>query len=529
MGTRVNLDAMIQRADFATADGEYTMDLFQNFTVSNLEPGSPVRQLLRKPDFQRETYHWTPTQVATFLASFLDNELIPSLILWKSQSFIFVIDGGHRLSALRAWIEDDYGDGPISRSFYGDGISDEQKRNAKKTRTLVESKVGRFAKMKGVVANNVNGSEAEIKRAHLLFTRGLNLQWVQGTASVAESSFFKINSQGTPLDDTEELLLRNRKKPIAIGARAVVRSGSGHKYWSAFSPERQRDIEQAAEQLHRVIFKPEVDSPVKTLDLPLGGSVSPIDALSLLLEFLSICDSSQQVIKGVASYPDDEDGSATATVLRNAASVARRITGNEKGSLGLHPAVYFYNERGKHSRFLFLGMALLLSRKIRDNDGGFFMKFTKARAEMESFLVENKSLIGILLQNMSKQTRVTKMRDLFDFLVTKFYERALSVANSTPLPPIVSIESAIEHLGARGRILDIKTAATSVTFSEEAKSAVYVRKAIATAMKCSICGGLLDATKSVSYDHVTRVREGGLGDPENGDLVHPYCNQSVKN
>jgi hypothetical protein len=28
--------------------------------------------------------------------------------------YIFVIDGGHRLSALRAWMEDDYGDGTIS-------------------------------------------------------------------------------------------------------------------------------------------------------------------------------------------------------------------------------------------------------------------------------------------------------------------------------------------------------------------------------------------------------------------------------
>lgn len=117
MATRVNLDAMIQRADFASEEGEYTLDLFQNFNISNLEAGSPVRGLLRKPDFQRETNHWSPSQVATFIASFLDNELIPSLILWKSSSYIFVIDGGHRLSALRAWIEDDFGDGHISQAF----------------------------------------------------------------------------------------------------------------------------------------------------------------------------------------------------------------------------------------------------------------------------------------------------------------------------------------------------------------------------------------------------------------------------
>lgn len=517
MGTRVNLDAMIQRADFATEDGEYTMDLFQNFNMSNLDTGSPVRSLLRKPDFQRETNHWTPAQVTTFIASFLDNELIPSLILWKSSSFIFVIDGGHRLSALRAWIEDDYGDGSISQAFYGGEISDDQKRLARRTRQMVESRVGRFSKLKSMVGSANSGSEVDLKRAHLLFTRGLNLQWVQGTASVAETSFFKINSQGTPLDDTEELLLRNRKKPIAIGARAILRAGGGHKYWSAFSAEAQDAIEAAAKQLFEVLFDPEVFQPIKTLDLPLGGSVSPLDALSLLIEFLSIADSTQTLTKGIAGYDDDPDGSSTVSVLQSALSVAKRFTGNSNGSLGLHPAVYFYNERGKHSRFLFLGMVLLISRKMKDNDSSFFAKFTKARALLEKFLIDNKSLIGILLQNMSKQTRVSKMRDLYMFLIEKFSAEE-----------VVTVEQAIEHLGARGRILDITTAVNNTQFSDETKSALFVRRALSSAIKCSICQGLLDPAKFVSYDHKTPVREGGTGDVTNGDLVHPYCNQSVK-
>lgn len=508
---------MIQRADFASEDGEYTMDLFQNFNVSNLESGSPVRGLLRKPDFQRETNHWTPSQITTFIASFLDNELIPSLILWKSSSYIFVIDGGHRLSALRAWIEDDYGDLHISQAFYGGEISDDQKSVARRTRSLVESKVGRFSKLKSLITNPNSGSDVDRRRAHILFTRGLNLQWVQGTASVAETSFFKINSQGTPLDDTEELLLRNRKKPIAIGARAILRAGSGHKYWSAFKPEAQSSIESAAKNLKEVLFDPEVTQPLKTLDLPLGGSVSPIEALSLLIELLSISDSTQTLTKGISAYDDDADGSSTVSVLKNALQVARRITGNSNGSLGLHPAVYFYNERGKHSRFLFLGMTLLISRKIKDNDSEFFLKFTKARERMELFLIENKSLIGILLQNMSKQTRVSKMRDLHLFLIEKYSKNEY-----------FKLEEAIEHLGARGRIIDITTAVQNTSFSDDTKSALYIKKALNSAIKCSICGGLLDAEKSVSYDHITPVRDGGTGDVSNGDLVHPYCNQSIK-
>lgn len=80
MPPRVNLDAMIPRADFATQDQEFTMQLFKDFPIANLEDSSSVRKLLRKPDFQRETNHWSPDQLVTLIESFLDNQLIPALI-----------------------------------------------------------------------------------------------------------------------------------------------------------------------------------------------------------------------------------------------------------------------------------------------------------------------------------------------------------------------------------------------------------------------------------------------------------------
>lgn len=233
---RVTMDAMIPREDFAVEGEKFVLDLFPAFPVSYLARDNPILKLLRKPDFQRETNHWTSEQVATFVASFLDNEVIPSLILWKSQSFVFVIDGGHRLSALRAWMEDDYGDRAVSTLFYGADISEDQKRIAKRTRNLIEAKIGTFKALQDLVGNP-SATEEQKRRANLLFTRTLAVQWIQGSASVAETSFFKINSQGTPLDETETLLIENRRKPIAISARAILRAGAGHKYWSAFPPD----------------------------------------------------------------------------------------------------------------------------------------------------------------------------------------------------------------------------------------------------------------------------------------------------
>lgn len=521
---RTNLDAMIQRADFADLGDDFTMDLFQNFPITNLEKGSPILSLLRKPDFQRETNHWTPLQVQTFIASFLDNELIPSLILWKSPTHIFVIDGGHRLSALRAWMEDDYGDGAISKAFYGSDIPETQKKSAQRTRRLIENSIGRYSTLKASLSEKAALSEIADKRARNLFTRSLNLQWVQGSPSVAETSFFKINSQGTPLDDTEEMLLRNRRRPVAIGARAVVRSGFGHKYWSSFPMITQEAIEKHAENLFRVLFRPEIDEPIKSLDLPLAGTASPIDALSILIELIAICDLIKRhqtipsdIRKGLEGFPNDLDGSLTIRVLENTTGLLQRITGNGKGSLGLHPAVYFYNDKGKHSRFLFLGTILLFAEKLANNDSQFFQKFTQARELIEDFLIENKGILNLVLQNVSKNVRVTKVRDLLDKLVTAY-------SDGTEF----SLQQALEGLGARGRVLDISNAEGPKKFSDDSKSAIYLRTAIQQALKCPICSGLLDVSKSVSYDHITPVREGGLGTEDNGQLSHPYCNQSVK-
>ena len=157
MAKRVNLDAMIPREDFAVQGEETTVDLLRDFPITYLEPNAPILKLLRKPDFQRETNHWTPDQVVTFIASFLDSEVIPSLILWKSSTYIFVIDGGHRLSALRAWMEDDYGDGPHSSAFYKSEISDDQRKTAKRTRDLIEKTIGRFTTLKNSVDSTAGG------------------------------------------------------------------------------------------------------------------------------------------------------------------------------------------------------------------------------------------------------------------------------------------------------------------------------------------------------------------------------------
>lgn len=105
----VNLDALIPRDDFAVDESPSKATPLDRINMAHLD-GHFFAGDLRKPDFQRETAQWTPAKVGDLIRSFLDADLIPAIILWRAGASIFVIDGAHRLSAMLAWVLDDYGD-----------------------------------------------------------------------------------------------------------------------------------------------------------------------------------------------------------------------------------------------------------------------------------------------------------------------------------------------------------------------------------------------------------------------------------
>ncbi len=520
MAQTVVLDSMIQRDDFAVEGPALdSADAIPSLSVESLSKTGMLIPIFRKPDFQRETNHWTPSQVVAFLESFLDNELIPSIILWRSSSYVFVIDGGHRLSALRAWIEDDYGDKDVSIKYYSSEISENQKKLAQKTRRLIEDKIGRYETLKDALINPEKYDPMKVRRARIMATRSLSLQWVNGDAEKAESSFFKINTLGTPLDKSEEYLLRNRRKAIAIAARSIVRAGTGHKYWSKFDGEIQGDIVEFSKKIHSIIFDPEVKNPIKTLDLPLGGNKSPLNAIELLMNLLSITSVKNENLKGKhLTSEDDVDGSKTIAALKDCEKVLSRITGNDASSLGLHPAVYFYSERGRHIPDLLLGVVSIFSLAIRNNNKGFFKKFTERRSRIEAYFIEKKALITQALQIPRSVDRAARVSDL----IKHFVEASEEVAFDDEAVVSVIAPNSISRLVA------ITQKSQSKEFGSETKSMIYIRESLKNAILCPGCKGYVDPSKSVSYDHILPVREGGLGDADNGQLMHPYCNSGIK-
>jgi hypothetical protein len=514
----VNLDAMIKREDFAASDDVTTFETVSTISLRDFTSGGLIGPSLRKPDFQRETNHWVPEQVVSLLECFVNGDLIPSVILWQSPTYLFVIDGGHRLSVLRAWVEDDYGDGAISQAFFGYQMSDDQRKAAERTRELVAERVGKWQHFQAR-SSETNLDQQERKKLNAVVSRGIPIQWVRGDADKAESSFFKINTRGTPLDDLEELLLSNRRKPVPIAARAIIRAGKGHRYWSGFEADVATKIEEAAKNLHAALFDPELQKPIKTLDLPLGGPKGVRTALQVLIDVILIAirghDGSPRV---VSDQDDDHDGSATVLVLTKTLALMRRITGNDCGSLGLHPAVYFYGPTGRHSGAMFMGTLTLIARKLANNDGTFFKKFTSVRANLESVLIEHKDLIATILQKHSSRARSDRYANVLDQTIDRL------IAGQ-----VITERDLVAFAGLDGKIVTGTVDSAPVRFTDEIKSEVFIDTALRSAVKCPICGGYLDTVKSVSYDHVQRVQDGGKGAASNLQLTHPYCNQSTKN
>lgn len=253
------------------------------------------------------------------------------------------------------------------------------------------------------------------------------------------------------------------------------------------------------------------------MDLPVGGTVSPVDALKMLLDLFTIMRRQKDTHKTVNNLENDLDGSLTLQLLKDFRRLVRRITGNDGASLGLHPAVYFYDHKGRHSRFLFLGVIKTIAEALINNDKGFFKAFTNSREKLEAALISKKSMINQALANVDSKSRIDKISNLIKMSV-KDINADKEITNKI----------IINYLGLDGTVSELTLISPPTSFSRQTKSAVFMKQSLETALSCDGCKGRIDPSKSVSYDHITRVRDGGKGTEENLQLLHPYCNTAIK-
>ena len=97
----------------------------------------------------------------------------------------------------------------------------------------------------------------------------------------------------------------------------------------------------------------------------------------------------------------------------------------------------------------------------------------------------------------------------------------------TPSEVITELINTAEFAYLTPAVAENEIAGTK-NFSDETKSAAFIREALNGAVRCRICGGYMHRN-SITIDHIMRKQDGGTGSPDNAQLAHPYCNTTLKN
>lgn len=490
MSHRVNLDALIRRENFeAIVESSSTDagDEAPKLKIVELEESSFLYRLLRKPDFQRTTAHWPPEKVTGFLKSFLGGDLIPSIILWRSRTSgnIFVIDGAHRLSALLAWVHDDYGDGQLSKKFTEGYMPPEQSQAATETRRLVNETLGSYADIK-------HGSNPSLERAQYASTiaaGGVTLQWVRGDASRAYRSFHTINTEQTPIGNLEIRLIRDRRCANAMATRALIGAGTGQYFASSFSDSNKAAIKAVAKGVYDDLFTPPLETPIKTLDLPVAGRSYSSDTVQLILdvvEFINAPKGTEKkrlkrgAVRDILAPPmtEDIDGSATLQFLQQFRRISSRIAGMAPEPLGLHPAVYFYSATGNYQPTAFLAAVSMVDDLVTTST---LNEFCLVRQQFEDLLIKHKIYINLIVRKYGAGHRGLNA-------LSRLYSHVLGglLQGKTEAEIIPALQED-ENLSFLGPIVDYDKG-TRKEFTKELKSKVFLREALEKAVACGICG-----------------------------------------
>ena len=283
---KVNLDALIRREDFESGSAESAGGKEPIFKIEDLSHDRMYSRVLRKPDFQRTTNNWTPEMIVDLVKSWLDGKLVPALILWHSKDSgkVFIVDGAHRLSALIGWVNDDYGDGVISREVFDD-ITPAQAKFHRQTQELMAQEVGAYKELYSAGLNPPPNADPErVRRGRAIATVQPAIQRVEGDAQTAEMSFLKINSNPATIDPTDLDVIRARRKPNAIATRALMRAGT--EYFSKLP--KATEIEDLAKEVHDIVFGPVLEITTQSPDIPRAGQPYSNEAFKMVLDMVNM-------------------------------------------------------------------------------------------------------------------------------------------------------------------------------------------------------------------------------------------------
>ncbi len=510
---------------------------------------------IRKPDFQRETNAWTPEQCVKFLESVVRGRIIPSIILWESEESgrIFVLDGAHRLSVIRAWMVNDWGD--REDKYYERKDKEKVSLTATKTRELVKNTIGSFKNFEeafnereALIDNDESPKSKMTEWRYLqatfyakafLSNKSLYAQWVVGDYESAEQSFLSINRQGQALDPWEANLIEYRKGSYSRSIMSIANGGEPGHYWPENNLENDSiqivsSLPEIAEKIYKKLFVPPFKIPIRELTVPLMVAPAYFQKHKYLLEVVPLIVYSKialDVEKQMQLLKRDYKGEQS-EVINNANYLLTTLDShlenivsieNSSKSLSIVPLFYWYNQRGQYNRALFYGfMFWLLSGTEND--------------------IKQRKLLFTLVRGNFEHAIFTYKKDISDFLILGGSGAGLKSTKQTAgffqnllegLLKNIELEKESEELETlffvalnASKKSRKKTAKSSRNVSSRDKTQVNIREMFKASTRCYLCGGIVNLSYGgIQYDHVEDYAKTQQTDLDEIMPTHPYCNR----
>jgi hypothetical protein len=551
---------------------EETIERFRHLTIRDLYGEKSKARLLRKPDFQRATWAWTPKDCVDLLESVLQEQVVPSVIMWLSpDSEWYVLDGGHRISVLLAWIRDNWGDRVSSAEYNDPTLERNSKEAAQYVREmLAERKIGSFEEY--LIAEQRytqlleerRSPESQLDSTSIEYAKlvrrwdsvniGFPILWVKGGYDKAEDSFLKINKSGRQLSPWETKLVENRSSSFARVVMSIAQVRSAEHCWPTRDSEVENDeilkqrvgaILKKVNEIHELLFTPPYKLPVDDPRQPLmvTPSTRPEMKPAYLAELLTITEGkkgqkaeTEALIKRDMSDRVSHIVTNGLRLVDDATDVLNNIYGPSPRSLLLMPLVYFYNKQGTHVRSLLYGMIYWLNHGTENRDV-FNRKllFSAHRAKFEEVLLKNKDvIIRRITRKIGSGPEVTLQtaryfNGLLELLIKhnddietsdfrEDHKRLVATLGKGKLASDVDEqEIAID---------EEERESSSPTFRGTQRIEIQVQNFIEKFNICGVCDGRYYPGLFTQVDHIQPRAKGGKTVVSNARETHPFCNNN---
>jgi hypothetical protein len=544
----------------------------KSLRIRDLMPGEESRaDVLRKPDFQRATWAWTPEDCVLLLDSVINLQVVPSIIMWLSpDNHQYILDGGHRVSVVLAWMQDNWGQRLAEEEYGDEKVAKDSREAAREVQRLMATyKIASFrdyqaaySEYKKVQGQNLDPEQemdalrysyAEIYRGIVGGNMSFNVQWVKGDYKTAEQSFLKINKSGRRLTEWETILVENRSSSFARTVMSISDISRANHSWPTKIPgepinqtisQQAAKILETVQFLHETLFTPPYRTPIKTLQQPLLATpyTNPEKKPYYLAELLTI-------VAGLKGLPDDtrqllsrdKDSSVELIVgnglqlIVDTAEVLSHISGLSPRSLELIPALYFYNSNGTYVRSLLYGMLYWLAKGSAEEILVRKRLFAVHRLAFEQTLLKHKEdIIRRISRRIGSGREVTKQTSrYFDGLLLLLirYNDIIDgeefLRDHRNLIDTLKLDEKSSNIVIGTEDTENEAGINSQLFSRSQKSKTTLRTYFSNCPKCGICGGMFDPAGSVQHDHILERFRGGRTITDNQRLVHPFCNNQA--